>query len=109
VSQSTRTPGAGLQFGRLGAATVVAALAAVLSLALIALLECDLVEAASDLVALLGRLAARFGSVARLLLLLDGVLAVEVDGLRVAEIGPGAVIGERAHQERSVRTATSVP
>jgi phospholipase C len=40
----------------------------------------------------------RYGSrAADLILLLDGVLAVEVDGLRVAEIGPGAVIGERAN------------
>lgn len=39
-------------------------------------------------------------------LLLDGVLAVEVDGQKLAEIGPGAVIGERAHQEGGLRTAT---
>jgi len=39
-------------------------------------------------------------------LLLDGVLTVEVDGRKVAEIGPGAVIGERAHLEEGVRTAS---
>ena len=31
-----------------------------------------------------------------LFLLLDGVLVVEVDGAEVAEVGPGAVVGERA-------------
>jgi Cyclic nucleotide-binding domain len=41
-----------------------------------------------------------------LYLLLDGVLVVEVDGEEVAEIGPGAVLGERAALERGVRTAT---
>jgi Cyclic nucleotide-binding domain len=39
-------------------------------------------------------------------LVLDGILVVEVDGREVAEIGPGAVVGERAAQERGVRTAT---
>lgn len=34
-----------------------------------------------------------------LFLVLDGVLAVEVDGRRLAEVGPGAVIGERALAE----------
>jgi hypothetical protein len=37
---------------------------------------------------------------------LDGVLAVEVDGVEVGEIGPGAVVGERAHLEGGRRTAT---
>lgn len=43
---------------------------------------------------------------AELFLLLDGVLAVEVDGQRLAEIGPGAVLGERALLEGGVRTST---
>lgn len=41
-----------------------------------------------------------------LYLLLDGVLAVEVDGQDVAEIGPGAIVGERAVVEEGRRTAT---
>lgn len=41
-----------------------------------------------------------------LLLLLDGVVDVEVDGRVVAEIGPGAVVGERALLEGGRRTAT---
>src|SRR5438093_867579 len=40
-----------------------------------------------------------------LYLLLDGVLAVEVDGQPVAEVGPGALLGERALLEDK-RTAT---
>jgi Cyclic nucleotide-binding domain len=39
-------------------------------------------------------------------LLLNGVLVVEVDGEKVAELGPGAVFGERAVLEGSKRTAT---
>jgi hypothetical protein len=39
-------------------------------------------------------------------LLLDGVLSVWVDGAQVAELGPGAVIGERALLEEGRRTAT---
>jgi len=39
-------------------------------------------------------------------LILDGVFVVEVDGAPVAEIGPGAVVGERASLEGGVRTAT---
>ena len=39
-------------------------------------------------------------------LVLDGMFLVEVDGQVVAEIGPGAVVGERASQEGGVRTAT---
>ncbi len=38
--------------------------------------------------------------------LLDGVLGLEVDGVELAEIGPGAVIGERALLEGGRRTAT---
>jgi hypothetical protein len=41
-----------------------------------------------------------------LYLLLDGVLAVQVDGETVAEVGPGAILGERAVVEGGVRTAT---
>ncbi len=41
-----------------------------------------------------------------LFLLLDGLLDVEVDGDEVAEIGPGALIGERALLEGGKRTAT---
>lgn len=41
-----------------------------------------------------------------LYLLLDGVLAVEVDGQVLAEVGPGALVGERAILEGGRRTAT---
>ena len=41
-----------------------------------------------------------------LYLLLDGVVDVEVDGEPVAEIGPGALLGERALLEGGQRTAT---
>ena len=41
-----------------------------------------------------------------LYLLLDGVLAVEVDGEIVAEVGPGAVVGERGLLEGGTRTST---
>ena len=39
-------------------------------------------------------------------LVLDGVLSVDVDGEAVAEVGAGAVVGERALLERGRRTAT---
>jgi hypothetical protein len=39
-------------------------------------------------------------------LLLDGVLAVEVDGKSLAELGPGAILGERAVLEGGLRTST---
>jgi hypothetical protein len=39
-------------------------------------------------------------------LLLDGVLRIEVDGRPLAELGPGAVLGERAVLEDGRRTAT---
>lgn len=39
-------------------------------------------------------------------LVLDGMLDVDVDGEIVAEVGPGAVVGERAALEGGVRTAT---
>lgn len=41
-----------------------------------------------------------------LFLLLDGVLSVEVDGKALAEVGPGAILGERAVLEGGARTAT---
>lgn len=43
---------------------------------------------------------------AHLFLLLDGVLIVEVDDTAVAEIGPGAVLGERSILEGGLRTST---
>jgi hypothetical protein len=39
-------------------------------------------------------------------LILDGMFVVEVDRKEVAEIGPGAVVGERATLEGGTRTAT---
>jgi CRP-like cAMP-binding protein len=39
-------------------------------------------------------------------LLLDGVLSVEVDGESLAELGPGAILGERAVLEGGLRTST---
>ena len=41
-----------------------------------------------------------------LFLLLDGVVSVEVDGEPVAEMGPGAMFGERAILEGGLRTST---
>jgi Cyclic nucleotide-binding domain/ATP synthase, Delta/Epsilon chain, beta-sandwich domain len=41
-------------------------------------------------------------------LVLDGVLRVEEDGVRLAEYGPGALLGERAHLEAGKRTSTLV-
>jgi hypothetical protein len=41
-----------------------------------------------------------------LFLLFDGVLAVEQDGQQVAEVGPGAILGEMALLEGGRRTAT---
>ena len=41
-----------------------------------------------------------------LYLLLDGVLAVTIDGELVAEVGPGVVLGERAVLEGGIRTAS---
>jgi len=41
-----------------------------------------------------------------LFLLLDGVLSVDVDGKALAEVGPGAILGERALLEGGHRTAT---
>jgi CRP-like cAMP-binding protein len=39
-------------------------------------------------------------------LILDGIFVVEVDDRQVAEIGPGAVVGERASLLNGTRTAT---
>jgi len=36
----------------------------------------------------------------------NGVLVVKVDGEQLAEVGPGAVLGERALLEGGTRTAT---
>ena len=41
-----------------------------------------------------------------LYLVLDGVLGVVIDGDEVAEIGPGAIVGEKALLEGGTRTAT---
>jgi hypothetical protein len=41
-----------------------------------------------------------------LFLILDGMLDVEIDGEIVAEVGPGAIVGERASLEGGMRTAT---
>ena len=45
---------------------------------------------------------------AELFLLLDGVLRVDVDGTPLAELGPGALLGERAVLEGGRRTASLV-
>jgi Cyclic nucleotide-binding domain len=41
-------------------------------------------------------------------LVLDGVIRVERDGEQLAEYGPGAILGERAHLEDGTRTSTLV-
>jgi hypothetical protein len=43
-----------------------------------------------------------------LFLLLDGLMHVEVDGQVVAEVAPGAILGERALFEGGVRTSTLI-
>jgi hypothetical protein len=54
-----------------------------------------------------GTLLAEQGQPGReIFLLLDGVIAVSVDGTELAEIGPGAIMGERAVLEHGLRTAT---
>jgi len=45
---------------------------------------------------------------AEVYLVLDGVIRVERDGKRLAEYGPGALLGERAHLEGGTRTSTLV-
>jgi len=42
----------------------------------------------------------------QLYLILDGVVSVRVDGVPLVELGPGAVLGERAILEGGLRTAT---
>jgi hypothetical protein len=44
----------------------------------------------------------------QVVLVLDGVVRVEKDGERLAEYGPGAILGERAHLEGGIRTSTNV-
>jgi hypothetical protein len=41
-------------------------------------------------------------------LVLDGVVRIERDGEALAEYGPGALLGERAHLEGGIRTSTNV-
>jgi len=41
-------------------------------------------------------------------LVLDGVIRADRDGAQLAEYGPGAILGERAHLETGVRTCTLV-
>jgi len=41
-------------------------------------------------------------------LVLDGVLRIDVNDERVAEYGPGALLGERAHLEGGTRTSSIV-
>jgi hypothetical protein len=56
-----------------------------------------------------GEIVTRQGELGdELYLLLDGVLGVEVDGERVGEVGPGAVLGERALLEGGRRASTLV-
>lgn len=43
---------------------------------------------------------------AEIYLVLDGMFVVEVDGEKVGEVGPGAVVGERSAIERGLRTAS---
>lgn len=43
---------------------------------------------------------------AEVFLLLNGVLSVEVDGQALAEVGPGAILGERALLDGGARTST---
>jgi hypothetical protein len=45
---------------------------------------------------------------ADLYLVLDGVVRVDRDGEQLAECGPGALLGERAHLEGGIRTSTLV-
>ena len=42
----------------------------------------------------------------KLFLLFDGVLRVEIDGQPVAEVGPGAIVGELALLQEGRRMAT---
>ncbi len=42
------------------------------------------------------------------MLVLDGIVLVERNGERLAEYGPGALLGERAHLEGGVRTSSNI-
>ena len=42
------------------------------------------------------------------LLILDGIVRVERGGERLAEYGPGALLGERAHLEGGIRTSSNI-
>jgi hypothetical protein len=42
------------------------------------------------------------------LLVLDGIVRVERGGERLAEYGPGALLGERAHLEDGIRTSSNI-
>jgi hypothetical protein len=42
------------------------------------------------------------------LLILDGIVRIERAGERLAEYGPGALLGERAHLEGGVRTSSNI-
>jgi len=56
-----------------------------------------------------GEVLARQGEPgAGIFLVLDGVIRVDRDGQRLAEYGPGAILGERAHLEEGARTSTLV-
>ena len=41
-----------------------------------------------------------------LFLILDGMVQVDLDGRPIAELGPGAIVGERALREGGRRTST---
>lgn len=43
-----------------------------------------------------------------MLLVLDGIVRIERGGERLAEYGPGAMLGERAHLESGVRTSSNI-
>ena len=53
-----------------------------------------------------GEALVRQGARARVFLVLDGVFSVEIDGEQVAELGPGAIVGERARVRGRPRSAT---
>lgn len=54
-----------------------------------------------------GKLVVEQGQIGReVYLLLDGVVSIEVDGEPLAELGPGAILGERAVLEGGRRTGT---
>ena len=42
------------------------------------------------------------------MLILDGIVRVERGGERLAEYGPGALLGERAHLEGGIRTSSNI-